>query len=201
MRRALAGPHGALCSALIAVGFQIHLAHKALPHPAALLGALHIHKAVHGAGEHVLCIIRHRGMDLLHPGVRVAVLQIHLRQDQVQGAGAAVSRFFGPLPVLAVAGELVAGNAAPLFQRDLLRRQKDVRRCKASCGVHGRFLTFPYHQRQLLHHSARNAVGLKAVCGVYGQVLHPCIHGRRFQRLQGIGIHGRVRGHQQVLHA
>ena len=86
---ALAGAHRAFLAPAVAVGFQIHHAHKALPHLAALLGALYVDKAVHRAGEHILCVIVHGGVDLFNAGIRIAVLQIDLRQDQVQGAGTA----------------------------------------------------------------------------------------------------------------
>ena len=120
---ALAGTHGAFFATAVAVSLQVHTPHKTLPHPAALLGALYIDKAVHRPGEHILGIILHGFVDLFHPCVGVSVLQIHLRQDQVQGAGRTGSSLFCPLPVAAVAGKLVTGNAAPLFQRHLLRRQ------------------------------------------------------------------------------
>ena len=140
--RAFAGTHGAGCAAAVAVGFQIHHAHKALPHLTALLGAFHVNKAVHRAGQHVPGIVIHGGMDLLNACIGIAVLQIDLRQDHVQGAGAACCGSLGFLPVIPVTGELIAGNAAPLFQWDLLRRQKDVGRCKAGFRVHSRSLPF-----------------------------------------------------------
>ena len=45
------------------------------------------------------------------------------------------------LPVGAVAGKLVTGHAAPLFQRDILPGQQDVGRAKAGCSFHNTFLT------------------------------------------------------------
>ena len=137
---ALAGAHRAFFAPAVAVSFQIHTPHKALPHPAALLGALYIDKAVHRPGEHVFGIILHGGVDLFHPRIGVSVLQIHLRQDQVQGAGRTRCGLFCPLPIAAVAGELVTGDAAPLFQRHLLRRQQDVCRCKTGSQFHSGFL-------------------------------------------------------------
>ena len=50
------------------------------------------------------------------------------------------SGLFCPLPVAAVTGKLVTGNAAPLLQRHLLRRQQDVCRCKTGSRFHSRFL-------------------------------------------------------------
>ena len=138
--RALAGAHGTFFAPAVAVSLQVHTPYKTLPHPAALLGALYIDKAVHRPGEHVPGIILHGFVDLFHPCVGVSVLQIHLRQDQVQGAGCTGSGLFCPLPVAAVAGELVTGNAAPLLQRHLLRRQQDVCGCKTGSRFHSRFL-------------------------------------------------------------
>ena len=138
--RALAGAHGAFFAPAVAVSLQVHTSYKTLPHPAALLGALHINKAVHRPGEHVLGVVLHGGVDLFHPRVGVSVLQIHLRQDQVQGAGRTRSGLFCPLPVAAVTGELVTGDAAPLLQRHLLRRQQDVCGCKTGSRFHSRFL-------------------------------------------------------------
>ena len=137
---ALAGAHGAFFATAVAVSFQVHTPHKTLPYPAALLGALYIDKAVHCPGEHILGIILHGGVDLFHPRIGVSVLQIHLRQDQVQGAGRTRCGLFCPLPVAAVAGELVTGNAAPLFQRHLRRGQQDVCGCKTGRLFHSRFL-------------------------------------------------------------
>ena len=137
---ALAGAHGTFFAPAVAVSFQVHTPYKTLPHPAALLGALHIDKAVHRPGEHVLGVILHGGVDLFHPRIGVSVLQIHLRQDQVQSAGRTRSGLFCPLPVAAVAGKLVTGNAAPLLQRHLLRRQQDVCGCKTGSRFHSRFL-------------------------------------------------------------
>ena len=55
----------------IAVCLQVDPAHKALPHPAALLGALHINEAVHRAGQHVPGIIVHGRMDGADPCIHV----------------------------------------------------------------------------------------------------------------------------------
>jgi len=126
----------------IAVGLKVDFAYKALPHPAALLGALDVDEAIHGPGQDVPGIIVHRLMDLCNACRNVIVFQIDFRQNQVQGAGAARSRLFGALPIGAVTGKLIAGHTAPLLQRDLLRRQKDVRRGKARCLVHFGFLAF-----------------------------------------------------------
>ena len=64
---ALAGAHGAFFAPAVAVSLQVHTSYKTLPHPAALLGALHINKAVHRPGEHVLGVVLHGGVDLFHP--------------------------------------------------------------------------------------------------------------------------------------
>ena len=187
---ALAGAHRAFLAPAVAVGFQIHHAHKALPHLAALLGALHVNKAVHRAGQHVPGIVIHGGMDLLNACIGIAVFQIDLRQDHVQGAGAACRGSLGFLPVIPVTGELIAGNAAPLFQWDLLRRQKDVGRCKAGFGIHSRFL--PLIKPETL---------LENVGAVQHQMLHALSGGRLLQCGAAVGVHRLVCRHQQVVHA
>ena len=161
---ALAGAHRAFLAPAVAVGFQ--------------LGALYVDKAVHRAGEHILCVIVHGGVDLFNAGVRIAVLQIDLRQDQVQGAGTARCCGLGLLPVIPVTGELVAGDAAPLFQRDLCRRQKDMVRCKAGFGIHSRFL--PLIKPETL---------LENVGAVQHQMLHALSGGRLLQCGAAVGVH------------
>ena len=138
---ALAGPDGRAGALLVAVSLEVYLAHEALTHPAALLGALDVDKAVHGAGQHVAAVLVHRGVDVLHPLGRVFILEVDFRQDEPQGAGAAAHNGVCLLPVGAVAGKLVTGHAAPLFQRDILPGQQDVGRTKAGCSFHNTFLT------------------------------------------------------------
>ena len=138
---ALAGPDGRAGALLVAVSLEVDLAHEALTHPAALLGALDVDKAVHGAGQHVAAVLVHGGVDVLHPPGRVFILEVDFRQDEPQGAGTAAHSGVCLLPVGAVAGKLVTGHAAPLFQRDILPGQQDVGRAKAGCSFHNTFLT------------------------------------------------------------
>ena len=138
--RVFAGAHLRLGTLGVAVGFKVDFPHQPLPDAAALLGALHIDKAVHRAGQHRAKIVVHGLMDLLDAAGHAALFQIHFRQDQVQGAGRTCrcpGRFF---PIRAVARKLIAGHAAPLLQRDILRREQDVCRRKARCFVHITFL-------------------------------------------------------------
>ena len=86
---ALTGPDGRAGTLLVAVSLEVYLAHEALTHPAALLGALDVDKAVHGAGQHVAAVLVHGGVDVLHPLGRVFIPEVDLRQDEPQGAGAA----------------------------------------------------------------------------------------------------------------
>ena len=137
---ALTGPDGRAGALLVAVSLEVYLAHEALTHPAALLGALDVDKAVHGAGQHVAAVLVHRGVDVLHPLGRVFILEVDFRQDEPQGAGTAAHNGVCLLPVGAVAGKLVTGHAAPLFQRDILPGQQDVGRTKAGCSFHNTFL-------------------------------------------------------------
>ena len=147
---ALAGPDGRAAALLVAVGLKVDLTHKALPHPSALLGALDVDEAVHGAGQHIPAVGVHRGVDALHALGRVLVPEENLRQDEAQGAGAAAHSSVCPLPVGTVAGKLVTGHTAPLFQRDVLSGQQDVGRTKAGCRFHG------YIPHSLYDHRQRN---------------------------------------------
>ena len=87
LHRVLAGADVRLGALGVAVGFEVDLAHEALPHPAALLGALHVDEAVHGAGQHRLGVFVHGRMDRFDLPGDILVFQIHFRQDQVQRTG------------------------------------------------------------------------------------------------------------------
>ena len=140
LHRVFAGADGRQAAPVVVVGFQVHPAHQALTDPAALERALHVDKAVHRPGQDIPAVLLHGLVDGVHPGGQVPVVQVDLRQDQAEGAGP-LCRCGGPLPIGAVAGKLVAGNAAPLLQRDGGVRQQDVGRLKAGCMFHLQFLT------------------------------------------------------------
>ena len=124
--RCLARADGRLRAGGVVVAFQVDFAHQTLPHGAVHLGALHIHIAVYGAGQHLFAVLAHGGADALQAGLLLRSAEVRLRQHDMQRAGFSGGQRFGALPILRLGGELIHGNARPAVQRDSFGRQQNI---------------------------------------------------------------------------
>ena len=140
--RVLGGTHRRAAAGGVAVLLQIHRAQQAGAHRAAAGVPLHIHNALHGAVQHRTPVFLHVGLDGRDALGLAGLAQIHLGQHQMQGAGLALRQGLSLLPVFGLAGKLVAGQAGPLTQGNVLVRQQNVGRYKAIW--HGKFLLFSF---------------------------------------------------------
>ena len=130
--RALGSPDEGAGTRGIVVLLQVHRRHQARPHRAVGLGPLDVDNGILQRLENVPGqVVRHGAVDIRDVLLHVGVVELALRQDQPQRTGRVAGDPVHLLPVLRLAGELVAGHHRPLGHIRTRLRQQDVRRTHA----------------------------------------------------------------------